>query len=104
MLVHEDKQCEEIFENFDWNKVHKVMVCVDWRWGWNNQIPTILEMQEKAKELLKTSFERCEKNGKYTTGTGGFDATVVSEDGFKTAELKFVLTQWETHYYGEKWD
>ena len=104
MLIYEHNQCEEIIENFNWDKVHKVMQHLNWEWGFNPKVPTLDEVKDKARELLKVCFDRCETDSKYTTGTGGLEATVISENGLKTAELKFVLTEWETHYHGEKWD
>jgi len=81
----------KIIQNFDFEKVHRVMLIVDWHWGSVNRVPSISNLIICAEELLR-------EISKYKTGCsiskGGFKATKINteRDG-EGLELKFILTE-----------
>lgn len=73
---------KQVYENFDWNKVHKAMIAVEWYWDLGKDkygkpkkgIPSIETIQNAAYDLLKRAYE-----GECQVSSGGF--TAVWENG-----------------------
>ena len=92
---------EEVIENFDFEKVHKVMKMLNWKWDEDNPgelptIPTVEKMKEVVKDLFRSMEDQIAKSGTWpdctSTGTaGGFRATI---DG-DMYTLEFVLEEYE---------
>lgn len=82
-------EIEEVLKNFDFEKVRKVMVLLDWKWHGDGEpeIPSIYRMIELSRNLLKKAGKR--KHG--LVATGGFIAR--HDDG--NFELSFVLESFE---------
>lgn len=95
---------EDILESFDFEKVHKVMKFIDWQWAilangkYIFRVPTVLELKERAKELLMDSTEN-----KRSISSGGFEV-ILKEENFLTFDndsskyqcnvvLRFVLEE-----------
>lgn len=50
---------KEIMQNFDFDKVHKVMEFLDWKWyGTENGVPTTFELVKEVKDRLNELIER----------------------------------------------
>lgn len=65
-----DRYIDEILDYFDFDRVHTVMKALDWGWATcNNKVPSIEELKENAKYLLREAWER-----KSSVATGGFYA------------------------------
>lgn len=85
------EQIDEIMDNFDFDRVHKMMLAVGWRWsntegGWS--VPTIPELREGARHLLyRTVDERVSG-----CGSGGFNV-IAGKD--------FISLQWGPEYIAE---
>ena len=78
---------KELLKNFDFKKVHKAMLALEWEWRMGDStygIPSKKTIKETARRLLKEAFDR-----KTTIGTGGFTA---SYDG-ETLLLMFVVEE-----------
>jgi hypothetical protein len=57
---------EDVISNFDFHRVYKTMVTLDWNWYTTaGRVPTIGEMQEFARSLLETAAN---KPGIYSSG------------------------------------
>jgi len=69
-----DKSISDIVEGFDYEKVKKVMDCLEWEWGGGDKIPTIDEIEEVSIRLLR----RAVSENISQCATGGF---VVTKDG-----------------------
>ncbi len=52
-----DELWEDLEENFDWEKVHKVMVFLDWGWRFEG-VPSAKELKEASKELLQECYNK----------------------------------------------
>lgn len=85
-------QIDDITRNFDFEKVHKIMKILKWRWVIRGElvIPTYSQLVEKARSLLieaatKTTSVEC----------GGFKATAkYSKKDVLNLRLEFILTRW----------
>jgi hypothetical protein len=76
---------DEILDEFDFEKVHKAMVALNWKWV--DGVPTIGDLRRTARELLN-DLVRGELRG---VGTGGLCAYM--ENGL--IGLRFEVTNWE---------
>ena len=89
---------DDIMENFDFERVHKVMDVIGWRWVFAlNGIPSVEELKKTAKTLLVSACKE-----KTTVSTGGFKA--IYEESSKWDDdddkdpyvgLEFILEEWE---------
>lgn len=85
---------DQIMDNFDFNKVHKVMIATDWKWVFTDGVPTEAELRQQARKMLK---EVSTKNitddiGDYYISTGGFTVTKYSDTSLT---LEFIVSSWE---------
>ena len=50
-----NKRLEELLNNFDYEEVKKIMLFMDWKWGYGKdmEIPTISGLKELTKRLYK---------------------------------------------------
>lgn len=90
-----DAAWKDIDENFDWKKVHSVMKYVQWEWRSANGVPSLEQIKEQAKRLLRQLIGE----GKRITGigTGGLYVQRINcESGSTVYEIVFELTSWET--------
>ncbi len=83
------KMVEDIMENFDFERVHKAMVTLDWLWFIDNEyrIPTLEEIKTHAGKMMLDAL-----NG-MPYATGGFYCTY--KNGI--LELSFELASWFSH-------
>jgi len=102
-----DKMIDEIMDEFNFARVHKAMVALDWKWASSKSyIPSMDDLRETAESLLRGAAES--RLGDYKgehwelgiiNGTGGFQATAYcDEDKTKiiALDLSFVVTSWDT--------
>jgi hypothetical protein len=102
-----DKMIDEIMDEFNFARVHKAMVALDWKWASSKSyIPSMDDLRETAESLLRGAAES--RLGDYkgehwelgiVNGTGGFQATAYcDEDKTKiiALDLSFVVTSWDT--------
>lgn len=82
---------DDIMDNFNFEKVHKVMKFLNWTW-WDNKLekyinPTIQELRSNARKKLKRILEE----NHASIGSGGFVARKY-DDG--TISLEFKIESW----------
>ena len=99
-MISKEKAIENIIENFNWEKVHKTMVALDWTWhDSEGEAPTIGALFNCAIKLLHEAYDGAERfKANYRTGTGGFYArATVDEETKEIDELKltFEVANWE---------
>lgn len=82
-----DKSVEEIIEQFDFEKVRKAMVALNWCWYGDTNPPSIGELVLSAQKLLNEVLEEdlC------ALSTGGF----LAENRNGLLSLLFVLEEWD---------
>jgi hypothetical protein len=98
MRTLEDEIIEDILDEFDFDKVHKVMEFLEWTWYKDGvqsppEVPTKGELRKKARYLMNTCIEHEE----CSTGTGGFHVRKSTYDGVPYYELQFVVTSWNNY-------
>lgn len=96
-----NKAIQNIIENFDYEKVRKVMVFLDWIWIDNPEPPTIGRMITSNSRYLKEVYDKCNKaKENYIIKTGGFAYKAYWDESLNkvsSVELCFELSSWE--YY-----
>jgi hypothetical protein len=87
-----------IMERFDFKRVHKIMIFLDWKWGTltgTMEVPSEQTIRECALDLLKKS---CEDNGGGWATVGLYVTLDVKK---KTLNLEFVV---ERKRYSKEYD
>jgi len=97
---------DDILTEFDFYKVHEVMVAFDWKWASTHpSVPSIKDLKDTARQLLisvynlrKNEYKETHPEVPVTCGTGGFRATALcNEDGVVDfLKLEFIVTEWES--------
>lgn len=62
---------DEILDEFDFEKVHRVMVALGWTWHNTDGVPSIGDLRRMARSLLQHVVSSRKTN---TAGSGGFTA------------------------------
>lgn len=88
-----EKQIECILNNFNFLRVHEVMIFTDWKWA-NGRTPSSAEIKQSAKNLLRKlviSKHFC------SVATGGLRATKIEQEDTSNylLRLEFVLENFE---------
>lgn len=89
-----EKQKKIIMDNFDWEKVHKVMKFLKWTWATSledNSVPSIRELKLSALWHLNS----LDKENLYCSSSGGLIARKVNGNYY----LAFELTSWDCDDY-----
>ena len=87
-----EKMVSEVMEKFDFDKVHNVMVYLDWRWQIDNgvrTVPSSYRLMKQAESLLWEVMQYYPDTGFHSLGTGGFMASL--DDG--SLSLQFILEE-----------
>jgi len=92
---------EDIMDEFDFDKVHKVMDSLDWTWVGveaGDNIPSRAELRRSARRLLQQSVQT-----KSSIGSGGFHIEFDSgeENGMPWVNLNLFFCVGSTSYDGE---
>lgn len=77
---------DDIIDEFDFERVRKVMIMLNWQWAQTADVPSVLEMKKTARNLLR---RMCEESDLDFYGTGGFEV-IRSDQGL---ELRFVVAE-----------
>jgi hypothetical protein len=99
------KMVNEIIEGFDFDKVHKTMVELNWTWAESFMPPSIEEMKDTAEYLLREAaksrlsddYMEIHHSSPITVGTGGFEAKAWCDEYHQITELelKFVVASYD---------
>jgi hypothetical protein len=96
-----------ILQHFDFDRVHKVMTHLGWRWAstrdpegnWVTDVPSLNELRGDARSQMIAAAEWLRVRGAgidYRSGSGGFEVRAnIDDDGSLRMELQFVLTSWD---------
>ena len=92
-----EKLIEECMDWFDFERVHKAMVLLDWKWGMDDdaEVPDLPSLRKTARGYLRSAIEQC--TGTYfTVGSGGFEATAHRDPNgmLEGVTLRFILADW----------
>lgn len=95
-----ENKLEEIIDNFDFDRVHKVMEFLNWNWVSCDGVPTIGKLVTTVQKEFRRAFEEVlqSKEG-LKMSTGGFQWYIGYHPEHKEIknklelELKFILAQ-----------
>jgi hypothetical protein len=87
-MATEQEMIDEIMDCFEFEKVHKTMVALDWKWVSCKEVPELHEIKKAAREHLKRAI------AEGTSWSGGFRATY--DGNINVLELMFVVEDWDT--------
>ena len=91
-----DKMVAVVMENFDFDRVHRVMANLDWKWvigDGETTVPSIYRLTRNAERLLREAAQHYGEEEFYSCGTGGFMAHLEGE----TLTLQFILSTMTTY-------
>lgn len=95
-----DEAFEKALNDFDFEKVRKVMKYLNWTWGINGITPNYPEMIRSVRALYRHAKADALFNKTTTTvGGGGFEVKVYPGEG-GGVEIKFVLS-YSDYFFGE---
>jgi len=98
---------DQIMDNFDFHKVHRVMKMLNWKWAYSDSetgIPEEYELRKFARnELNRALAGVMDGHKEYQTSCGGFEAYAkrwspeeLDEDKpYIQLILKFVVADWD---------
>lgn len=100
---------ENILDNFDFDKVRKVMDFLKWEWvdivGETSSVPSTYRIVCSARDRLEKAYEYAIENKENATfSSSGFEAFAQynkETNEVDYLELKFVLTSWDEEIYYE---
>jgi hypothetical protein len=100
----EQELIDEILEEFDYAKCKLVMDHLNWTWGFNNQVPSIQQLKESARDRIESAIEGLKSSKKWThhqpymSSSGGLCVHVWKNRYGQICDIKleFVLTEWAT--------
>jgi hypothetical protein len=101
MIDHKKEAVEYCLNTFNFERVHKVMEQVEWRWTTRDglKVPTIVQLVLVAQQRLNDAWDE-----RTTIESGGLRAVYVQadmdEDGVlqpPALELLFILTQTQSY-------
>ena len=89
----------EVMDLFDYERVHKVMEFLDWKWA-GKDIPEIYDLRVKSRKLLEEAANKViEGEEYYFVATGGFKAEAWKNDeGKLELRLNFTLEESENWF------
>ena len=94
MSMHDE--IEEILDNFDFEKVKKVMDALEWKyWDSEGDTVSIYELRRMARNLLKDVYNAANSDH-WFGGSGGFEVErwMYPGETKKYLYLKFVVAEW----------
>ena len=88
-------QANYILENFDFERVQKVMQFLDWKWG-EPTVPSIEQIRSTANHMMQMAISESARQPDRDTfvGTGGFCAHVYRFNGGDVLELNFSIANY----------
>ena len=106
LQIHKKEQelIDEILEQFNFAKCKLVMDKLNWTWGFNNQVPSIQQLKESARDRIESAIEGLKSSKKWThhqpymSSSGGLCVHVWKNRYGQICDIKleFVLTEWAT--------
>lgn len=88
---------DEVMDCFDFNKVHKVMNQLNWRWCDSKEPPSIQELRVYVRERMRQIYQsscRKTKSAGFSITYESWNADGVEFDGFC---VEFIVSDWDTN-------
>jgi len=98
-FMSKDTQIDIILNEFRFERIHDVMVFLDWKWARSPfGVPVIEDLIDEARDLLNKAWDYREGVEHVSYETGGFRAERWIYDGVKILTLSFVLDSFMIDY------
>lgn len=101
--MKKEELIENILENFDFEKVKKVMDFLGWTYYDSEETPSTYRLIKSAKRLLEDTYERALNNKTlYSTSCGGFKVMAhycEEKEEIFSLSLEFILESWHKNIY-----
>lgn len=100
-----DQHIEEVMDWFDFNKVHQIMLHLNWKWTKDDgpmDVPKTAELRKHVRDKMKCLYEKYShrKECDIPMCSGGFRVTYrkykMGERAFDEFDVAFVLADWNT--------
>jgi hypothetical protein len=87
----------DCLDEFDFDRVHKVMMHLNWTYSDDKDVPTIEHLRKNARRyLILVATEALKTKSEYITGTGGFRYEAkLYEDGYLWLRMAFEIEDWD---------
>lgn len=98
-----EKMIQDILDNFDFEKCHRVMKSLNWTWL--RGIPNVDDLKQSARSRLECAIEgvlnrkdTLPSNYYYFCSSGGLKATAWKNryGHLEAINLEFVVTEWDS--------
>lgn len=86
-----DKHIDEVMDWFDFETVHNVMTHLNWTWSMNDQPPTIPELRQCVRGLMRDAYTK----NLQSISTGGF--TIIYDKEHNTFDVSFSVSEWSSY-------
>lgn len=93
--LDKEQQIITITNNFDFDKVYKVMQALDWKWFDSDEVPTHGRLVNTSSDLLRSCYSEAVRayGQQYTLmSTGGFTAIARRFESEIYLELSFTVS------------
>ena len=100
MTILTDKHYETIMDcldEFDFDRVHKVMTFLDWKYSDSTEVPSVEYLRKNARKyLMAVAKEALETKSENICATGGFRYEAkLYEDGYLWLRMAFEIADWD---------
>ncbi len=85
-----EEHVDEMMECFDFEKVHRVMTMLDWKWTMIGAVPGIPDLRKQVRELMR----RLWNSDNQSVATGGFVVRLYREENWARFSVAFEVTDW----------
>ena len=87
----------DCLNEFDFERVHKVMTFLDWKYADSKEVPDAQYLRKNAcKYLIEAAKEALQKNCEFISSTGGFRYEAkLYEKGFLWLRMSFIIEEWD---------
>lgn len=98
------KLIDKVLSEFDFDKVHKVMKMLDWKWAFEEEmrVPTIYELIKHTEKNSLRALNAVINGKNENISCGGFEVVAYYEDGELGLAVKFVLTDYDDYISKEE--
>ena len=101
-----DQMIDAVISAFDFDKVHRVMVYLDWKWVTETgalEVPDIHRLKACSRRLMREAYRMQQKHGTEVgvVGSGGFRAQYfwADEKGDADIHLSFLVEEQNSYDY-----
>jgi len=106
MTILTDKHYETIMDcldEFDFDRVHKVMTVLDWKYSDSTEVPSVEYLRKNARKyLIEVAKEALQRDCEFVCGTGGFryeariyNGDAEGTDGYLWLRMAFEIESWD---------